>query len=163
MVFNTNFGNSSGFTIYSWIRVSLAKFIPLILISIFNTLLVNSVSKVKKSIKSLNHTSDHTKIQYKVSIMLISVSVVFLIGHFPDCISQYGVYKSIFGKCSIYQVHYIVFRLIANILEMTSSSSNFIIYCITIEHFPKSLRNYCSFCVMYRCCSKQKNVVKPTR
>lgn len=138
---NTAFGKSKAFTIFSWIRVSFAKFIPVIAVILVNILLVISLYRARSEIE---HETDTANLQYKISIMLIGISIAFLLSHIPDCFVQNGVYRSLFGRCSTFKRSYYIFRLVSNLLEVVSSSANFLIYCVSIEQFLRSLKLLCS-------------------
>ena len=140
---HTYFGQSKGFTVYSWIRVSLAKLVPIVILAVMNTLLVLEIWKANKRRKRMVFQNDpdarRQRAQNKLTVMLICVSVMFLIAHLLEPFSHAQVYTSLFGECKLVTDEYKIFRLISNILEVSSYSLNFVVYSAFNAMFRRAL------------------------
>jgi len=81
---NTPFGNSAGYRIgYSYMNQTLFTFLPLIVLTLFNVLLVRVVVGAARQRQAMTATSDITSgsagDQQRITVMLICVVVVFLL------------------------------------------------------------------------------------
>ena len=136
------------FQIYSWVRVTLANFIPTVVVAVVNGVLAYDIWRARKS--RLIHEcrkpeeDKNSKNERTLTVMLIGISVGFLLAHVPESFSNSGVFRSMFGQCSVYHYPYRYFRLFSNILEMLSHSVNFFIYSVWNEQFRRLVRGMCA-------------------
>ena len=141
----TEFGSSPGFKVYVWIRTSLMKYVPILAVAVINVFLLKAVISATKRHKQLVVPSTRLRhrnggkyhLQIRVTIMLISISVVYLICHLPEPFAHQAIYSSIFGPCSVYSKAFRVYVMVTNNLELFSYAINFIPYCIFNEQFRK--------------------------
>ena len=134
----TEFGESMGYVVYSWIRLVLAKMIPIFLVGVINSLLVYSAWRAHKRGGKIGKNKE--ELQFKITIMTLCISTTFFICHFLEPFAHYGIQSTIFGECSLSTVRYTIFVMIINILEMISFSINFIFYCLFNPRFFQALR-----------------------
>ena len=140
----SDFGMSRGFYIFLWIRITLLKGLPFILILVFNALLVKAVREVNRRRRSMVFplTSDNRRqhLQVRITAMMIAISVVFLLCHAMEPFVHAPVYAAIHGECRLGTKAYVVQRAVANTLEVFSFSSNFFFYCIFHKQFVSTLK-----------------------
>ena len=148
----TELGESENFYIYSWARLVLNMLIPVILVIIFNALLIRTVVTSQRQVRATQNTTDGRQRhqQTRMTLMMISISGVFVICHSLEPIAQSELYKSIFGPCSTYTTAYRAIRVVANTLEILSFATNFISYCSFNSEFRKCLRQALCCCTLVK-------------
>ncbi|XP_071144483.1 FMRFamide receptor-like [Mytilus edulis] len=131
---------------YYWWYITLFTFVPLILLSVFNMFLIKSVWHANKRRKLLSQShvlGDHNNQsmeQQKVTTMLISVVIIFLLCQIPWAILLiYKVYVSAFiiphDKDNI-----LIAGNICNMLGQVNASINFILYSYFSSRFRRTFR-----------------------
>jgi hypothetical protein len=143
----TELGERDNFYMYSWLRLVLNMMVPVLLVIIFNALLIGTVIASQRQVEArISHTTRRYQ-QTRLTIMMISISSVFVICHSLEPIAQSELYKYIFGPCSTYTTAYRTIRVLANTLELFSFATNFIFYCIFNSEFLKRLKETLCCCV----------------
>lgn len=131
---------------YYWWYITLFTFVPLILLSVFNMFLIKSVWHANKRRKLLSQShvlGDHNNQcmeQQKVTTMLISVVIIFLLCQIPWAILLiYKVYVSAFiiphDKDII-----LISGNICNMLGQVNASINFILYSYFSSRFRRTFK-----------------------
>ncbi|XP_069107057.1 FMRFamide receptor-like [Argopecten irradians] len=142
----TNFGSTSSYQIgYFWWYVAFFNFVPLILLAVFNSILIMSVWKANKTRRTLSNssvigeTTRQATEQQKVTTMLISVVIIFLICQLPWAVLL--LYKA---SASNTQAHGDSLRIagnICNLLVEFNSSVNFLLYSYFSSRFRRTFQS----------------------
>ena len=139
----TAFGESTGYVVYSWIRLVLAKMLPILLVGVVNSLLVYSAWRrhrtSQKVITTNKATQRRERLQFRITILTLCISTTFFFCHFLEPFANYGIQSSIFGPCSMATMRYTTFLMMINILEMISFAINFLFYCVFNRRFCEEL------------------------
>lgn len=149
----SSFGKSKLHDIWSWTRLFIAKIIPIIVVFAFNFMLLRMIW-LRKKLKKTGCHQDLAKIrrkssgpQTKLTLMLLSISTIFLICHFGEPFIQAGVVSVLFPSPSHSDPNsdiYFILRACFNLLEMISFSTNFFFFVIFNDQFRICLRMACS-------------------
>ncbi|XP_074656793.1 FMRFamide receptor-like [Tubulanus polymorphus] len=147
---------------YFWINTALFTFIPLLLLAVFNSLLIHSVMQANKARKTMIcvdvSTCDarrerHQQEQQRITVMLISVVVVFLICQLPSAIMLLMKSSEIIRKQDL-TVRQDNDRRIAgnftNLLIQINAAINFILYSMFSTKFRKTFKRLFCICVHNR-------------
>ena len=135
----SSFARSVWFDVYSWIRLICVKLLPLILVAIFNVIVITVTWRNHRMVNSINGFQEFYKdkrndTQHKMTMMLLSITMVFLITKVFEPFIHPSIYSSLFGPYSQYSESYNVFLMVANVAESISFASNFISYCVLIPN-----------------------------
>ena len=141
----STFGKSENYEIYSWIRMFLARLIPIIVVICCNIILIKTTWKKNRRISMVmglpsTIQTRRTQTQKKLTYMLLSISTVFVVCNAAEPFAHSGVYKVIFGVCSIYTADYYTLGVFVNIFEFIAFASNFVSYCVFHQHFRDTLK-----------------------
>ena len=152
----TKFGTSYGFTVYSWIRTCFVKLIPIFTIAILNGILIHFVRKSRRNSgnNGTKFPSKSVRMQNRTTAMLITIALILILCHVIDPLSQSGIYRSIFGRCSTNTNHYNFVRALSNCLETFSYATNFFIYYTFHQQFRITLLSFIR-------CRQRNNSVRP--
>ena len=103
---------------YTWVQNLLRSVIPLIVLGVLNTMIIQALRKTRSTKKKLAS-------RQRITLMLISVVVVFLVCVTPDAI------MSTFFGFGYYEANYLVrgIREITDLLLSVNSAVNFVLYC----------------------------------
>ena len=151
----TKFGLSPSYVVFSWTRITLAKFIPTGIILVVNCALVHEVCKASHKRRqiatelrrdSLNNKMIN-KTQFRLTVTFLGIGLCTAVTHIPEAFTHSGIFESINGLCSRYTDSYKILRLACLILEMIDSAADFIIYYLCIEQFREACKEMC-------CCRK---------
>lgn len=131
---------------YYWWYIIVFTFVPLILLSVFNMFLIKSVWNANSRRKMLSQShviGDHSNQsieQQKVTTMLISVVIIFLLCQFPWAILL--VYKVYLSAFSIEHVkdYILIAGNICNLLGQVNASVNFILYSYFSSRFRRTFK-----------------------
>ena len=141
----SEFGESLGYEIYSWIRIFVTTVMPILVVTALNIALVRvtwiSSKRCKVHVFPAALYTKRIKVQRKMTAMLLSISFTFVFCHSLEPLLNSRVYDTLFGPCSIGTSEFAQFRVIVLTLEMVSCASNFISYCIFNSHFILTLKN----------------------
>lgn len=149
----TTLGNNSTFRhiyfIYMQFFVMLA--IPFVLLAVLNTLLIRAV---KRSEMTTGKVNTRTKKENSLTIMLISVIVVFMICQLPSMADN--IFMVTLSKEVLYSPVFVRITVISNLMVITNSAINFYLYCV----FGKKFRRvFCRiFCMCYL--RRTKNILE---
>ncbi len=117
---------------YSWLYVPILCIIPLLVLSIMNLFLILAVRKSRKQRKNMNVKQSR---ENNVTIMLVSVVIVFIICQVPAL-----VYNLAYAIDRVYvqsNFGYQVLSVFRNFLVCTNSAINFILYCALGQKFRR--------------------------
>ncbi|XP_060598091.1 FMRFamide receptor-like [Ruditapes philippinarum] len=131
---------------YYWWFVAIFTFTPLVLLSVFNFLLIRSVWAANRKRQMLSQTRvtgeaiKNTHEQQRVTMMLISVVVIFLVCQTPQAILL--IYRSyVQARLMKYPADFIkIAGNICNLLVQINSSVNFILYSYFSCKFRRTFR-----------------------
>ena len=149
----TEFAESKSYQIgYYWWYVTLFTFLPLVLLSIFNSLLIRSVWKANKNRKLLSNSrllgenQKQNSEQQKVTTMLITVVLIFILCQLPQAVLL--IYKSYLKSRGIPHPADL-FRIagnICNLLVQVNSSVNFLLYSYFSSKFRRTFKKlFCNW------------------
>ncbi len=153
----TEFGNGAGMELFTWIRMVLTKVLPIISVSVLNILLLITVrlANIKaQQLQTLELQKKRLHSQSKMTGMLLSITFVFLACNIVEPFSHSTIYQTIFGECAILTEQYATYRMLTNLLEIVSYSSNFVSFCVFNEQFVNILKS------MLPCCSTREEKQK---
>ena len=131
---------------YYWWYIALFTFLPLVLLSIFNSLLIRSVWRANKNRQLLSNTrvlgenQKQNSEQQKVTTMLIAVVLIFILCQLPQAVLL--IIKSYFNSQGIPDPADL-FRIagnICNLLVQVNSSVNFLLYSYFSSKFRRTFR-----------------------
>ncbi|XP_060082283.1 FMRFamide receptor-like [Ylistrum balloti] len=144
----TRFGSTSSYQIgYFWWYVAFFNFLPLILLAVFNSILILSVWKANKTRRTLSNstvigeTTRQATEQQKVTTMLISVVIIFLLCQLPWAILL--LYKAYISANDIHS-HGDSLRIagnVCNLLVEFNSSVNFLLYSYFSSRFRRTFQS----------------------
>ena len=155
----TEWGQSNGSKVYSWIRMVIIKFIPISVVAFLNTLLIIAVWKLNKRHTRMVHPESSSssilarqQLQMRVTAMVVSISIVYIACHLPEPFAHSGVFTTLFGECSRYGKGHRTLIITVNVLETFSYASNFFFYYKFNRQFACTLRAFCECecCVLDR-------------
>lgn len=137
---------------YYWWFVALFTFTPLILLSVFNSLLINLVWKANKKRQLLSQTrvtgepDKRHKEQTRVTMMLISVVLIFLVCQTPQAVLL--IYRSYVETANIAYSEDIMKILgnICNLLVQVNASVNFFLYSYFSSKFRRTFKQVICRC-----------------
>ncbi|XP_076334895.1 FMRFamide receptor-like [Tachypleus tridentatus] len=121
--------------IYYWLCVFVFVFIPLILLTIFNSFLVRSVhaSSIKRNTMTRRRNNrDSTHQESKITIMLIAVVVLFMVCQIPTAVLL--VYTNFHPQNAITRGLGNIF----NFLMAINSAGNFVLYCLFSQKYRRT-------------------------
>ena len=141
----SSFGKSLNYEIYTWIRMFLARLIPIIVVITCNIILIKTTRKKNRKISMVNGLPSsiqnrRNQTQRKLTYMLLSISSMFVVCNVAEPFAHSGVYKVIFGICSIYFEEYYLLGVFVNTFEFIAYASNFVSYMIFHQHFRHTLK-----------------------
>ena len=141
----SSFAHSILFEIYLWVRLVCVKLLPLILVAIFNIIIVNITWRNHRRLNSLGGFQPTSRdkrndSQHKMTKMLLSIAMVFVITRVLESFIHPSIYTSMFGTCSDHSTSYNILLVIANVAESISFASNFISYCVFNHQFVITLQ-----------------------
>ena len=115
--------------------------IPLLILVVLNVHLVRDLKAAQKCRKTISSRS--TMEENNITLVMIVIIIVFMVCQTPASINQilYYIIQDREDTCSVYARFYHV----SNLLTVTNSSVNFIIYCLFRRQFQQEL------CVLLSC------------
>lgn len=164
----TYLGNSRGFKVYSWVRMMIIKYIPIVIVIVFNMLLLAFICKSTRGHDVFSQNPNHSriKLQSRCSIMLFAITMSFIFCHFLEPFIHMEIYSSLFGECSIYRMTFRDFRMVIKVLECASyAASGFVFYCIFNKEFASRMNKMLSLnkpCRKVKLNNYNQNKVKPS-
>lgn len=122
---------------FTWITNLLRSVIPLCILVTFNYFIVQALRKTRSNKRKLSS-------RHRITLMLVSVIVLFLICVTPDAI------MSTFFGFGYYEANFLVrgVREITDLLLTVNSAMNFVLYCTFNKIFRRNFMHL--FC--HRCC-----------
>lgn len=133
-------------TAYVWLGESLVRFLPALILSTLNMLIIIKFRGVVKTRIQMqqNHpmaapqssvrADRHLEQERKLLTLLLSIIVLFFITNIPSAILSI-IYDQELEKYESFQV----FRAVANLLEMSNFALNFCMYFLCSKEFRKML------------------------
>ena len=123
----TELAMTYGYGVWAWTRAVLAKYLPIVIITVTNICIIVELCKIRKRriklMKQQNKTVNTAKIMRSVPLLL-GICFTFVVCNSFEPIS----YLDIFGPCSIYSIGYQTLAITVNCLETFSATVNFIFY-----------------------------------
>ena len=133
------FSRSEFYSIHNWIRMFVVKIIPIISVTVLNLLLIKIVKTGTREMVDKNVPysliEKTRKAQNQMTIMLLSISTVFLFSHILEPFGHPSIHSTMFGECSVETTEFETFRMFGNVLERISFASNLISYCLFHRQF----------------------------
>ena len=149
----TQFAETKSYQIgYYWWYVTLFTFMPLFLLSIFNSLLIRSVWKANKKRKLMANTrvlgenQKQNSEQQKVTTMLITIVLIFMLCQLPQAVLL--IYKSYLKSKGIPHPadSFRIAGNICNLLVQVNSSVNFLLYSYFSSKFRRTFKKlFCNW------------------
>ena len=141
----SSFALSIWFDIYSCVRLVFVKLLPFVLVAIFNIVIIKVTWSNNRRVSSIGGfqtplRDKRNDTQYKMTQMLLSITMVFLITKLLEPFIHPSIYTNIFGTCSDYSTNYNILVVVANTAESISFASNFISYCVFNQQFVTTLK-----------------------
>ena len=134
VVGRSDFAKSVGYEVYSWIRMFIVKIVPIVSVAVLNVALVRLMRANSKNLKVMIFPmaifARRVQAQNRMTIMLLSISTVFLFSHLLEPFIHASIFSTMFGECSIETPEYETFRMFGNLFETVSYASNFTAYCV---------------------------------
>ena len=130
----SEFAKSTGYEEYSWIRVFIIQLIPIITVAVVNIALVRIIrinnEKLRYMVLPGTVVVKRIQAQNKTTVMLLSISSVFVLCNLLEPFSYVSIYTAIFGECSDESIEFEIFRMFASIFQTMTYASNFVSYCL---------------------------------
>ncbi|ELU13493.1 hypothetical protein CAPTEDRAFT_216221 [Capitella teleta] len=98
---------------------------------------------VKIVVKMLLHCKGIVGWYIRVSVMLVSILITFVLCHLLEPLSHSSLFAVLWGVCEVYSESHYTQIMVTNGLEWFSFASNFIFYCIFHKQFQDSLKKSC--------------------
>jgi len=153
----SEFGESTGYvTIYFWFLLLMFCIVPLIAICTFNWILIKSVYKANKLRRSMTYVavqrggSRQQGEQNRITLMLISVAVVFILCQFPTASLMVFMTYLELAEISLTRTqnnNRLIAGNIANLLVLVNAAINFLLYSVMSTKFRKVfVKVFCKVC-----------------
>ena len=167
----TDWGLTDGASAYFWCRSVFTKIIPITLVLVLNTLLLKNIWAMNKrhdEMKSkmeqpsgkdniekpkTEKNSARAQMQMRATLMVVSISIVFLVCHSLEPFSHSSIFSALFGKCNVYGTNHRIFIIYTNAMETVTLATNFFFYCLFNKQFWSVLKGMC-------CCKNFNNQVQ---
>ncbi len=141
---------------YNYTVQALFTILPLICLSIFNTLLIDVIYKAARNRKMMRGGSvmcrdkndKRNKEQHKITLMLIIVVIVFFLCHLPQAsLNMYVTYLTVTESGKPHHgLIVIICANVFNLLVMINASTNFILYSSFSNRFRRTFKQlFCKF------------------
>lgn len=134
-------------SIFYWLTTILFIFLPLILLAIFNSFLIRSLhtSKVRrKTMTRRNDNRDASRQERKITIMLVSVVILFFICQLPT--ATVLIYQT-FHEIPRNSNEDIIFEILGNVFNFLmgiNAAGNFVLYCVLSQKYRTTfLQTFC--------------------
>lgn len=131
--------NNAYITVFFWFSAVTFTLLPLLLLSVFNTLLIIEVKRSGHLRRSLSERPYSRKAQVgkdrKTTLVLIAVVVLALVCQTPAAVA---LLYSVFHQPPPTTTHYYYIRIINNLFNLMSASNaalNFVLYCALSNKF----------------------------
>lgn len=141
----SDFAESVGYEVYAWIRMFLAKLIPIVIVTICNAILIKTTRTKTRRISAIavmpeRMAARRQETQGRLTVMLLSISTVFVLCNIAEPFANSQIYKEMFGEDSVNEDDFYILIMVVNMLEFIAFASNFISYCIFHKHFVATLK-----------------------
>lgn len=148
----SEFGNSRFCHVYNHLNQALFAFIPLVFLTIFNVLLIRTVvgaARIRRRLtiklsdpSNYDRQERNRRKEQAISVMLISVVVVFLLCQLPQSIQKlYAIYLESYGLMTEEKVIRLMIQgNYFNLLVIINCSVNFVLYSACSYEFRRTFR-----------------------
>lgn len=149
----TAFGRSRYFRYYLWVRMLLAKMIPILLMIFFNGGLIFALWRIKRNRNILiatrqnSHNVDH---HGKISVMALALSTAYVLCHILEPFIHTPIFELFMGKCKLHGDVHRRITMTSNVLELASCTVYFILLCAFNVSFRRAAK--------FHLCMGKKNV-----
>ena len=141
----SQFAETTEYEVYAWYRLLVVKLTPMFTISVLNIALVKNIRDNNRRLKAMVFSTTVYKrrmqAQNKLTVMLLSISAVFVLGHLIEPFMDTSIFTSLFGDCSIETLQYETIRMFGNWVESLTWASNFVSYYVFNSTFRYQLNN----------------------
>ena len=100
----SDFARSAGYEVYSWIRMFIVQLIPITSVAGFNIALIRMIKVNKKNMRRMVLPfavfAQRIQSQNKITVMMLSISSVFVLGNLLEPFTKVSIVTSMFGDCS---------------------------------------------------------------
>ncbi|XP_061178549.1 FMRFamide receptor-like [Saccostrea echinata] len=142
----TSFGKSESYSIgYYWWFVTFFTFVPFVFLFVFNSVLIKSVWKASKRRHQLSNfsvvgeNSRQQSEQHKVTTMLITVVLIFLLCQLPwTVLLMYRTYLDANDLLKSQMTFILISGNICNLLVIMNASGNFLLYSYFSSRFRRT-------------------------
>ena len=135
----SDFARSTGYEVYSWIRMFIVQLIPITSVAALNIALIRIIKVNKKNMRHMVLPfavfAQRIQSQNKITAMMLSISCVFVFGNLLEPFTKVSIVTSMFGECSTESSEYETFKMFSNMLLMVTYASNFVSYCLFHDVF----------------------------
>lgn len=161
----SEFSKSTIFSVWTYCRITLGKFIPIVGIVIANGILIKVtwISKPKdKTPVTVTHVLRKTA-HNRMTAMLIGISFTFVVCHILEPLLQIYVENENFNIYSKSANIYFTLVMLTTVLEAFSFTNNIVFYCLFNTHFKTTIQKIfvCRVRVRIQCTENRLNSVKP--
>lgn len=144
----TAFGKSTIYRVYTWTRITIYNFLPLIFLAVINALLIYIVrtsGHFRKQSSQSRCAEKRLKAQRNLTILLVIVIFLFLAGQIPLAFANVAVFKMVTGYKSLRQccVLYNRYRAVTNSIALMTYGANFFVYLALNKHFRAEISRLC--------------------
>ena len=127
---------------FIYMHIFVMLLIPFTTLAVLNILLIRAV---KQSEHATGKVSNKAKRENSLTVMLISVVVVFLICQVPSIVDN--IFLATLNENILYQPPFVKLTTISGLMVITNSATNFYLYCVFGRKFR---RVFCRiFCTCY--------------
>lgn len=156
----SDFSNSVTYSVYSWMRLTLAKFLPIMGVLIANGILIKVTWLNSKKHTNLNPTSEMKRQAEarKMTAMLIGISAIFVICHVWEPFITIAVLLGKFKYTFDYPDLYDILVMLIYVSEAFSVAENFFFYFTLNKLFYKTMKD---MFVRFKMICEESNKVDP--
>ena len=125
--------------IWTWVDFSMACVVPTALLIIGNLLIICRLTAATRKRQEMSQNKDDSSKIHTLSVMLLCITLLFFVCTIPIVVLEIG-HKEWFDLNDPSDAAiYLLVRIVANLLQYTNNTANFILYCLTSNVFRKKL------------------------
>ena len=131
---SSSFAQSTGYEVFTWLRMFLVQLIPIISVTGLNIALIRIIRANNETLRYMVFPAavftKRLQSQNKITVMLLSISSVFVFSNLFEPFAHFPIFSSIFGNCSTESAEYEGYRMSITMFQMICFATNFISYCV---------------------------------
>lgn len=146
----TDFGKSKLYPVYTWTRIIIYNFLPLIFLAVINAFLIYIVrtsGHFRKQSSQTRSTEKRLKGQRNLTILLVTVIFLFLLGQIPLAFANVAVFRMVTGCNNVSEAGccflYNRYRAVVNAISLITYGANFFVYLSLNKHFRNEINQLC--------------------